>query len=57
MSYLKGSKKRKRGEDSSDHGAESLEKSLGLRPGNKYSAQSKLQIPDLQTSNVPSLTT
>ena len=57
MNYLKGSKKRKGREDGSDHGAESLEKSLGLRLGNKYSAQSKLQIPALQTNNVPSLTT
>lgn len=35
----------------------SLEKSLGLRSGNKYNAQSKLQIPALQSNNVPSLTT
>lgn len=57
MSYLKESKKRKRREDGSDRGAESLEKSLGLRSGKKYSAQSKLQIPALQTNNGPSLTT
>ncbi|XP_055451094.1 eukaryotic translation elongation factor 1 epsilon-1 isoform X2 [Psammomys obesus] len=32
-----------------------LEKSLGLRPGNKYSAQGERQIPVLQTNNGPSL--
>lgn len=44
MSYLKGSKKRKGGEDGSDRGAESLEKSLGLRPGNKYSARASCRF-------------
>ncbi|XP_005355121.1 eukaryotic translation elongation factor 1 epsilon-1 isoform X2 [Microtus ochrogaster] len=32
-----------------------LEKSLGLRPGNKYSAQGERQVPVLQTNNGPSL--
>lgn len=32
-----------------------LEKSLGLKPGNKYSAQGERQIPVLQTNNGPSL--
>ncbi|XP_029418706.1 eukaryotic translation elongation factor 1 epsilon-1 isoform X1 [Nannospalax galili] len=33
-----------------------LEKSLGLRKGNKYSAQGERQTPVLQTNNGPSLT-
>uniref|UniRef100_G3WFH5 Eukaryotic translation elongation factor 1 epsilon 1 n=1 Tax=Sarcophilus harrisii TaxID=9305 RepID=G3WFH5_SARHA len=33
-----------------------LEKLLGLRRGNKYSAQGDRQIPVLQTNNGPSLT-
>ncbi|XP_072459877.1 eukaryotic translation elongation factor 1 epsilon-1 isoform X2 [Notamacropus eugenii] len=33
-----------------------LEKLLGLRRGNKYSAQGERQIPVLQTNNGPSLT-
>ncbi|CAO2595900.1 Eukaryotic translation elongation factor 1 epsilon-1 [Lemmus lemmus] len=32
-----------------------LEKSLGLRPGNKYSAQGERQVPVLQTNSGPSL--
>uniref|UniRef100_A0A8I6A4G8 Eukaryotic translation elongation factor 1 epsilon 1 n=1 Tax=Rattus norvegicus TaxID=10116 RepID=A0A8I6A4G8_RAT len=32
-----------------------LEKSLGLKPGNKYSAQGERQVPVLQTNNGPSL--
>lgn len=43
------------GEASSAAELRLLEKSLGLKPGNKYSAQGERQIPVLQTNNGPSL--